>query len=136
MAFEVYERERTRTMAPRVTINSYGRFSISNSASELMRKNQEGFVLLLWDKSTNTVGIRPIQKPERRAYPLKTYGPKGRGGTGFSAVTFLNHINYDWSDTHSYDVEWRSSENMLTLTIPPDRLKGRPATAVKIVQKR
>lgn len=126
MPFEIYTREFVRTTAPKVTLTNYGRIAINNSATKLLRKKQEGFVILLWDKTTNTVGIQPVQKEDRRAYPLKAYGPKGRSGTGFSAVTFLNFINYDWSKTHSYDVEWRSAENMLTFTIPPERLKGKP----------
>jgi len=126
MAFEVYTREFVRSTAPKVTITNYGRVAINNSASKLLRKKQENFVLLLWDKSNGAVGIQPISKDDHRAYPLKAYGPKGRSGTGFSAVTFLNHINYDWSETHSYEVEWRSAENMLTFTIPQERLKGRP----------
>src|ERR1700735_3552546 len=101
MAFEIYVRQFTRTTEPKVTITNLGRFSINNSASEMLKKHPQtsDAVLLLWDKIANKVGIQPIRKNDERAYPLKSYGAKGRSGTGFSAVTFLNFINYDWSET-------------------------------------
>src|SRR5260370_40819702 len=127
MSFEVFTREFVRTTEPKVTITSLGRFSINNSASALLKKNVAvEFVLLLWDKATSRVAIQPVKKGDHRAYPLKAYGPKGRSGTGFSAVTFLNFINYDWSKTHSFPVEWRATENMLTFMTPQEYLTGRP----------
>jgi hypothetical protein len=125
MAFEIFTREFVRTTEPKVTITSLGRFSINNSASALLKKNATvDSVLLLWDRTTNQVGIQPVKKGDHRAYPLKAYGPKGRSGTGFSAVTFLNFISYDWSETHSFPAKW--SENMLTFTIPQEHLNGKP----------
>jgi hypothetical protein len=136
MSFEVFTRDFVRTTAPKVTISNYGRFSINNSGTKMLRKNQETLVLLLWDKATHTVGIQPVKKEDHRTYPLKAYGPKGRSGTGFSAVTFLNFVNYDWSKTRSFPVEWRANENMLTFTIPEEYLKGRPTTLTQRVTER
>ena len=125
MPFEIYTREFVRSSEPKVTVTNLGRFSINNSASALLKKNTPTeSVLLLWDKATNRVGIQPVKKGDHRSYPLKAYGPKGRSGTGFSAVTFLNFINYDWSQTRSYPVEW--TENMLTFSIQPEHLGGKP----------
>ena len=128
MAFEVYQREFVRTTAPKVTITNLGRFAINQSAAMMLRKKQEEFVLLLWDKATGTVGIRPVEKEDRRTYRLRAYGPKGRSGAGFSAVTFLNYIHYDWGKTHSFDVEWRAADSVLAFTIPQELLKGRAAS--------
>jgi hypothetical protein len=126
MAFEVYTRQFTRTTEPKITITNLGRFSINNSASTLLKKHPltSDAVLLLWDKAANKVGIRPVRKSDNRAYPLKAYGPKGRSGTGFSAVPFLNFLNYNWSETRSYPVEW--VEGMLVFSIPPEFLNGKP----------
>jgi hypothetical protein len=125
MPFEVFTRDFVRTTAPKVTITNYGRFSVNNSGSKMLRKNQETLVLLLWDKTTHTVGIQSVKKEDHRTYPLKAYGPKGRSGTGFSAVTFLNFINYDWSRTRSFPVTWNADGNMLTFTIPEEHLRGK-----------
>lgn len=124
MPFEVFTREFVRTTEPKVTITNLGRIAINNSASALLKKNPATeHVLLLWDKTTNRIGIQPIKKGDHRSYPLKAYGPKGRTGTGFSAVTFLKFIGYDYSETHSYPAEW--GEEMLMVTVPPERLKRR-----------
>ena len=125
MAFEVFTRDFGRTSAPKVTINNLGRFTISNTATKMMRRRQEKFALLLWDKATFKVGIQPVLKEDDRTYPLKTSGAYGRNGVGFSAVTFLNFINYDWSETRSFPVEWWTDGNMLTFTIPEEFLKGK-----------
>jgi hypothetical protein len=124
MAFEVFTREFVRSSAPKVTITSLGRFSINNGASALLKTNpQTEWVLLLWDGATNRVAIQPVKKGDIRAYPLKAYGPKGRSGTGFSAVTFLNFINYDWSETRSFAAEW--TEGMLVFKIGELQLIGK-----------
>jgi len=124
MAFEVFTREFVRSSAPKVTITSLGRFSINNGATALLKTNgPTEWVLLLWDSATNRVAIQPTKKGDIRAYPLKAYGPKGRSGTGFSAVTFLNHIKYDWSATHSFAAEWEG--NMLVFTISSALTKGK-----------
>lgn len=125
MPFEVFTREFVRTTEPKVTITNLGRFSINNSASALLKKNPNiKFVLLLWDKATGRVAVQPVKEGDFRAYPLRAYGPKGKSGTGFSAVTFLNHINYDWSVTRSFPAEWL--DNLLVFTIPVEHLTGRP----------
>jgi hypothetical protein len=124
MPFELFTRDFVRTTAPKVTITSLGRIAINNSATALLRKNEESFVLLYWDKSTRRVGIQPVKKEDNKTYPLKAYGPKGRSGTGFSAVTFLNFIKYNWSETRSFPVEWSGTDNMLVFEIPQEFLTG------------
>ncbi len=127
MAFEVFTRNFVRTTAPKVTITNLGRIAINNSASAFLRKNNEQHVLLLWDKDSSSVGIQPVKKEDTRTYPLRAYGPKGRSGTGFSAVTFLNFVNYDWSETRSFGVEWNDTRQMLVFGLPAEHLSGHKA---------
>src|SRR5271157_3936682 len=124
MPWETFTRDFVRTTAPKVTVTNLGRFALNNSSSALVRQNDVESVLLLWDASTRKVGIQPTKAGDHRAYTLSAYGPKGKSGTGFSAVTFLNHINYDWSETRSFPAEW--TENMLVFTIPAKHLTGKP----------
>lgn len=126
MPFEVFTRERVRTSTPKISINSYGRFNINTGATALLKKNPSvKTVLLLWDKETHRIGIQPAKEGDIRAYPLKAYGAKGRSGTGFSAMTFLNHINYDWSVTRSFAAK-PADNNMLVIIIPEEYLTGKP----------
>ena len=127
MGFEVFTREFVRTTDPKVTITALGRFAINNSATALLKKNGPvDRVLLLWDNVAHKVAIQPLKKSDPRSYSLKAYGPKGRSGTGFSAVTFLDFINYNWSTTRWFPAEW--DEHMLIFTIPQEHLTGRPKT--------
>lgn len=126
MPFEVFTREFVRTTDPKVTITNLGRFNINNSATALLRGSAgigagigDVRVLLLWDKSTNRIGIQVAKKDDRRSYPLKTYGPKGRSGTGFSAVTFLRFINYNFErESHSYPA--KLDGNILMFSVPQE----------------
>src|SRR5216684_1072843 len=125
MGFEIFTRQVTRTIEPRVTITSMGRIALNRGASDILAKNRTEFVLLLWDKETRRCAIQPIVKRDSRAYKLRSYGPKGNG-LGFSCVTFLNYIKYDWSDTRAFDLEYMGSEKLLVFTIPEQHLEGRP----------
>src|SRR5216684_3583840 len=124
MGFEVFTREITRTIEPRVTITSMGRIALNRGASDILAKGKTELVLLLWNKDTKQYAVQPITKKDSRAYKLRAYGPKGNG-LGFSCVTFLNYIKYDWSDTRSFDLEYREHEKLMIFTIPEEHLQGR-----------
>lgn len=123
MAFEVFERQRTRTVAPRVAINKLGRLSINSSATKILKMHPDvKNVFLMWDKTTRQVGIKPSMKSDQRTYPLTSYGKKENSASGFSAVSFLRHINFDFSETHTFPVEWSSKDAMLIFSIPAEML--------------
>jgi hypothetical protein len=125
--FEVYTRELVRGGAPKVTITNYGRFGINNTASNLLKQNHAGSVLLLWDKADHKIAIQAVKTADNSTYPLQTYSPEGNSGTGFSAITFLKFIGYNWTETRSFRAEWIAADNMLVFTIPPEHLTGMPA---------
>jgi len=136
MPFEPYVREVVRTTEPKISISTFGRISLNRGATEFVTKTYSGGVVLFWDKATNRVGIQTAKKSDdkSRVYNLKAYGPKGKTGSGFSAVTFLNFIQYNWSKTRSFDVEWSATDNMLVFTIPAEYLTGYPQGSRREVQ--
>lgn len=134
MGFEVYTREYVRSSAPKVSISTFGRISLNRGATEFLTKTYTGFVNLLWDKTSYRVGIRAAKKEDDTTYSLKAYGPKGKSGSGFSAVTFLNFIKYDWSKTRSFSAEWDATGNMLVFGILPENLTGHPQGSRREVQ--
>jgi hypothetical protein len=123
MPFELFTRDFVKTTAPKITISGFGRIALNKGAAELVSKSGTGFIVLLWDKATRRVGIQAA-KETANSYPLKAYGPSGKTGTGFSAVTFLNFINYDWSQTRSFSAAWNATDNMLIFGIPQEHLSG------------
>jgi hypothetical protein len=124
MPFELFTRTFTKTSAPKVTISGFGRIALNKAAVDVLTKGGTGFIVLLWDRAARKVGIQPIAKETAHTYSLKSYGPGGKAGTGFSAVTFLNFINYDWSQTRSFGAEWNAADNMLVFGIPQEHLAG------------
>jgi hypothetical protein len=124
MPFELYTRSFVKTSAPKVTISGFGRIALNKAAADMLVKGDASFVVLLWDRTTRRVGIQPTAAETSNTYPLKAYGPSGKTGTGFSAVTFLNFINYDWSQTRSFGAEWLAVDKMLVFSIPQEHLAG------------
>jgi hypothetical protein len=82
-------------------------------------------VLLLWDKDSCGCAMKAAVSKDAGAYKL-TYNPKSNGA-GFSAVTFLNYIHYDWTETRAFNAEWDDAEQMLVFQIPKEYIgKGVP----------
>jgi hypothetical protein len=118
MAWEVYARQVIRTGEPAITITKMGRIALNKLASEILDTVHATHVLLLWDKDAQKCGIKVSNSKEAGAYTL-TAGLNGNG-TGFSAVTFLNYIRYDWTETRSFNAEWDKVEKLLVFSIPKE----------------
>ncbi|MBI3001950.1 MAG: hypothetical protein HYY46_26355 [Deltaproteobacteria bacterium] len=123
MGYEVFARKVVRTGTPAISINSFGRVGINQSATAILRKNGVEYVLLLWDKDELKIGIQQGPKTDTRAYRL-AFSKKGSGAS-FSAKTFFVHINYDFSKTRSFAAEWNPKEKMLEIEITSDGLESK-----------
>lgn len=121
MAYEVFTRKTSRVGSPMVTLSILGRISLNKAATRTLEKDATEFVILLWDREARSIGIRPITKKDPRAYRV-SYGKKGNGA-GFSAKTFLDHIEYSPDQTRSFPVEWNDQENMFEVQIPVEHFK-------------
>jgi hypothetical protein len=124
MGWEIFDRKTTRTVDPRVTLTTLGRVALNRGAASVLEKIAAEHVFLLWDSETSKCAIKVTGKKDQRAYKLH-YGQKGNGA-GFSAVTFLNHIKYDWSESRMFPIEWNEAESMFTFSIPVEHLTGSP----------
>ena len=118
MAWEVYTRQVIRTGEPAITITKMGRIALNKLASEILDKDKATHVLVLWDKESFKCGIKIANSKDIGAYNL-TPGFNGNGA-GFSAVTFLNYVKYDWTTTRSFTAEWDAAEKMLVFSIPKE----------------
>lgn len=124
MGFEIFTRNVVKTRTPSVSITTMGRMAFNKAASATFEKNATEHVLLMFDSATNRIAVRAIGKKDQRAYRLSS---SGRGmGAGFSCVTFLHHIRYDWSKTRQFQLEWSESEDMFIFSVPREFLQGKP----------
>jgi len=123
MPYEVFSRKTSRVGTPMITFTGLGRIALNKASTRFLEKDAVEFVILLWDKEARRMAIRPITKRDARSYRV-SYGVKGNGA-GFSAKTFLDFIEYDYSVTRSFPVEWNDKENMLELEIPVEAFRDK-----------
>ena len=124
MGFEVFDRKTTRRVEPTVTLTILGRIALNTGAATILQKVAAEYVLLLWDAETKRVAVKVVGKKEPRSYVLH-YGKNGNGA-GFSALTFLNHIKYDFSESRPFPLQWDEGGNMFVFSIPNEHLTGSP----------
>ncbi|MBZ5665512.1 MAG: hypothetical protein LAO30_12995 [Acidobacteriia bacterium] len=132
MAWEIFTRKVRRSGTPAITFNKLGRISLNKTATATLEKDAVEFVLLLWDADKRQVGVRPIKKKDQRAYRL-AYGKKGNGA-GFSAKTFMDHIDYDYSESRSTPVRWDDGESMFIAELPTEFIRKNPQQTLLTVE--
>ena len=116
MAWEVFSKKVIRTGEPVITLGKMGRVAFNQIATNVLRQKSVEYVVLLWDKEHYKCGVRPSNSKEANAYKL-TYNEK-YNGCGFSAVTFLNYIRYDWTVTRAFNADWDAHASMFIFDIP------------------
>jgi hypothetical protein len=122
MAWETYTRQIIRTGEPAITLGKMGRIGMNMVATNILENAKATHVVLMWDKEALKCALRIGTSKEAGAYKL-TYNDKGNGA-GFSAVTFLNYIHYDWTETRSFNAEWSDDEQMFVFSIPAEHFGG------------
>ncbi len=121
IAYEVFSRKVSRSGSPMVTITKLGRISLNKTATVRLEKEAVEFILLLWDRESRKIAIRPITKKDPRAYRV-SYGQKGNGA-GFSAKTFLDFIELDYGESRNMPVLWNDQENAYEVEVPAEFFK-------------
>ena len=123
MAFELFTSDKVVPRGePMLTITAVGRISLNKNASSRFEKEKISFVQLLWDKDGSKIAIRPSEKTAG-AYKL-SFGANGNGA-GFSCLSFLNYIQYDWTATRNFPADWDGDQSMYVVTIPAENI-GKP----------
>ena len=121
MAFEIFTRKHTRLRDPSISFNKLGRIGLNQAATLTLQKDAVEFVLLLWNETTGVIALRPITKKDSRAYRI-SYAKRGNS-SGFSAKTFLDWIEYDYSSTRSFPADWNEKEGRFEIKLLPETLK-------------
>src|SRR5580704_14005776 len=95
MAYQIFEKQVTRTTTPAITITKIGRIMLNAACSRIFHENAVESVLLLFDKEQGKIALKPIGKKDARAYRV-TYG-KNQTGCSFSGKSFLDFAKIDYS---------------------------------------
>jgi hypothetical protein len=123
MAYEIFSRKVRKLRTPAVTVTKLGRLAFNKAATAPFEKNGVDNVFLMWDAERRQIAVRPTNKKDPRAYTV-TYGRKGNGA-GFSAKTFFDYIEFDYSESRSMTAEWNDQEMMFEIKVPEDFLANR-----------
>jgi len=110
MPYEVFDRKNQRSREPSVTFMKIGRFAFNKAATSIFKERKLNFINLAWDKEKRLVGFQPVACRDELSYRIR-YNKRG-DACGFSAITFMRHIEYDRSKSHSYSLEWDEKEKM------------------------
>ncbi len=118
MGYEIIGRTIVYQGSPMITLTAKGRLSFNKAASSILQKEAVENVLLMWDKERRYIGIRSIAKKDPRSY--KIHWNKRGDGAGFSAATFLKIIEYNASETRSYEVQWDEQQQTFEIEVPKE----------------
>ncbi len=121
MAYEIFTRKKVTQSSPTLSLSKLGRIGLNQGATRIFKDKAVEFVLILWDEDNHKMALRPITKKDPRAYSV-SYAKKGNF-SGFSSKTFLEHIGYDSSETHSFPAKWNENEDVLEIDISKEFIR-------------
>ncbi len=130
MPYEIFTRKRIQSGTPAVSFGPMGRVGLNQASTQILQANAVEFILLLWDKDNRRVAIRPITKRDKRAYKLSYT----KSSAQFSGKSFLEYINYDFSETRSFPAEWNEDEGVFEIEIPAEHFKVKKRRLVSLGQ--
>lgn len=83
---------------PRVTLMRNGKMSLNQAAIRAM--GDPSAIVLLYDATTRSVGLRPATRRLPHAYPVSRHG---KSAATVTVLAFAKHYGIDLSTTRSYD---------------------------------
>jgi hypothetical protein len=114
MPFTEFQRKRTHSSDPAVSISSYGNF-ILNSATIANFFVGKKFAKLYWDAKERKIGIKPMEKKDLYSYTINL-SPKGGVGS-FSGTAFFKTYGIPYDKTRSIPAAWNEKEGLLELKL-------------------
>jgi hypothetical protein len=123
MAYEVFKKTGTRVESPTLSITPDGRIAINAAAVRILVAQGIRSVLLLWDRSTQTMALKGIQKSDKNAYTVSI--SSGNHSGSLRAKQFFNYIGWNGRKRESVPAGWNEREKMLEAKLPPEHLGTR-----------
>jgi hypothetical protein len=121
--YKVYPRNLARANSPVVSATKLGRVTLNASAARIMAERHVENVFMLWDAEARKFALKPCEKADATAYPLR-FAPDN-AGAGFSAKPFLRLIGYEFAETIALSTQWLEAEQILEVTLPSEGFNKR-----------
>jgi hypothetical protein len=132
--YEVFTRKIPRMGTPMMSFSKLGQITFNQSAARILQKETVEYVLLLWASEDRTMAMKTTSnKKDPRAYHIR-FHEKGNGAA-FSAKTFLDYIEADYSERKGVPVEINPDREMFLEVKLPDSIFKRKTTQPKIVER-
>jgi hypothetical protein len=126
MAYELFHNKAAKFSSPQLTIRG-GRIAFNADAGDILASVGMRFAHLLWDADACKLAIHPITKEDENAFRVSI--PRGKRGGVFSALSFLNYIQWHAEDPIVVDAHWNERERLLEASLPKENVgltkKGR-----------
>jgi hypothetical protein len=120
MAYEIFDSKATRSRSPGLTIRADLRIAFNADARNLFTSVGAKYAQILWDRESLRLAIRPLTKPEARAFKL-TF-PNIRRGPTIAAQSFLRYIEWQAGEPFTTAVNWNEKEGLLEAALPRERV--------------
>lgn len=114
MAFKEFQRKRTHSGEPAVSITKYGNFVLNSSCIGRYFADRK-YAKLYWDADTKRVGIKPMKNKDEHSYSVN-FSRKGSVGS-FSGTAFLKSYKVKYEETKSFLANWNEKEGLLELKV-------------------
>jgi hypothetical protein len=118
MAFEEFQRKRSRVGEPAISISKFGNFIINSTVvANYFDGGGKKYVKLYWDEAERKIGIKPMASKDASTYAINfgPISPTGGGVGSFSGTAFLKAHGIKYDETKSFDAVWNQKEGLLVL---------------------
>ena len=134
--YEFFTRKVPRTGTPTMSFSKIGTIAFNQPAARMLQKEPIQYLLLGWDGASHKMAMKSISnKKDPRAYRIR-YNEKGNGAT-FSAKTFLDYIQIDYSERRRIPIEINTNNELfLEVTIPDAFFKRKPQPRIMIEREK
>lgn len=122
MAYEVYERTKTRVDAPMLSITIDKRIVINAAAVRIFLEAGVRSVVLLWDRANHRVALKAAQKGDKNAYAVSITAGSHSGS--LRAKSFLDYLGWKGRKREMIAATWNHKERMLEATVPLEHLES------------
>jgi|SRR5256885_16650993 len=120
MAYEVYQRTGVRVETPALSFTPDGRIALNSAAVRLFSEAGLRAVILLWDKSSNKLGLKAVPKSDKNSYVVSM--AKGKHSGSLRTKTFFDYIGLKIQKRTTLSATWNPFEKMFEVTLPQEYL--------------
>jgi len=115
MSFEEFTMKRRPVIdTPMVSILKQGLFGFNVASYDKYLKKHK-YIIFLYDKVNNKIGIKPTSEVSGNAYNIRV--SKDGRVANVSASSFLNHYGIPHTESKSYACTWNSKEELLEIDL-------------------